>query len=298
MSSLLNETPAMMAFVRTVEAGSFSAAARDMKSTPSAVSKSVARLEKKLRTRLFLRSTRALTLTQDGQAFFDRVAPLLKQLDSSDQAFRDNGVLSGRLRISMPHDMAPLVLPDLFGRFASAYPELKLDIGLADRHVDLIREDYDVALRAGVLRENDLIVRKLADLPTVLVASPDYVEAVGSAATIEDLKSVPFVRYTMDGYQVPLRFQDGPDLETPGRISGDSGAALVHAARAGLGAAWLLRCLVAGELKSGQLVELAPGIGLPSLEFNAVHAFGHSAPVRVTAFCDFMANEARELAKL
>lgn len=106
MPNLLNEMPGLMAFVRTVEAGSFSAAARDLATTPSAVSKSVARLEKKIGARLFLRSTRALMLTQDGQLFFDRVAPLLRDLDASEEAIRSDVAPSGRLRISMPSEMA------------------------------------------------------------------------------------------------------------------------------------------------------------------------------------------------
>src|ERR1044072_8305998 len=111
MPNLLNEMPGLMAFVRTVEAGSFSAAARDLETTPSAVSKSVGRLEKKIGARLFLRSTRALTLTQDGQVFFERVAPLLRDLDSSGDAIRSEVAPSGRLRISMPSELAPLLLP-------------------------------------------------------------------------------------------------------------------------------------------------------------------------------------------
>ena len=126
MPNLLGEASGLMALVRTVEAGSFSAAARDLETTPSAVSKSVSRLERKIGTRLFLRTTRALTLTQDGQAFFERVAPLLKELDASDEAIASRSAPSGRLRVSMPGEFAPMLLPGLFTRFAAAYPDLHL----------------------------------------------------------------------------------------------------------------------------------------------------------------------------
>lgn len=139
MPNLLNETSGLMAFVRTAEAGSFSAAARTLDTTPSAVSKSVARLEKKIGSRLFLRSTRALTLTQDGQIFFERIAPLLRDLDSSDEAIGAGSPLAGRLRVSMPSELAPLLLPRLFTGFAADNPNLHLDIGLTDRFVDLIQ---------------------------------------------------------------------------------------------------------------------------------------------------------------
>ncbi|MCR9282614.1 MAG: LysR family transcriptional regulator [Rhodobacteraceae bacterium] len=298
MPNLLGETSGMMAFVRTVEAGSFSAAARALNTTPSAVSKSVAKLEKRLGTRLFLRSTRALKLTQDGQSFFDRVAPLLKQLDSSDDALTEQTEPSGRLRISMPHDMAALVLPSLFGRFAQTHPQLDLDIGLTDRYVDLIREDYDVVLRVGEPAEKDLMVRSLAVLPTVLVASPSFIDRSGMPDSVEALRTLPFVRYSRNGQLSSLTSQDGVSFTPSGRVNADSGAALIHAASEGLGIAWLLRCLVAEELRSGKLVELTPPMPLPKASFNALHAFGFTVPTRVRLFCDYMAKEAKSLAEM
>lgn len=298
MPNLLNETSGMMAFVRTVEAGSFSAAARDLTTTPSAVSKSVARLEKRLGTRLFFRSTRALKLTPDGRAFFERVAPLLKQLDSSDEAFSQQNAPSGRLRISMPHDMGPLLLPGLFSDFANAYPDLQLDVGLSDRYVDLIREDYDVALRVGRPTESDLIVRRMAVLPMTLVASPSFIDRWGMPHSLEALSTLPFVRYSMNGKVSPLMLGDGFKFSPSGRIRCDSGAALVQAALQGLGVALLLRYLVAEELRKGELVQLAPEISLPKGDFNALHAFGSSAPPRVQLFLDYMARESASLAEM
>jgi DNA-binding transcriptional LysR family regulator len=298
MPNLLDETSGLMAFVRTVEAGSFTAAARDLSTTPSAVSKSVARLEKKISTRLFLRSTRALTLTQDGQVFFERVAPLLRQLDASDDALQSQAAISGRLRISMPGELAPLFLPALFGSFAKTYPDLQFDVGLTDRFVNLVREDYDVALRAGTPVGEDLIVRHLADLPITLAASPAFLATWGSPKSTEDLERVPFARYTMGGAVQPIRLADGTSFIPKGRIDGDTGMALIHAARSGLGAAYLLRCLVTKELENGTLVNLAPDIALPKLPLSVLHAFGRTVPVRVRLFCDFMAGEARALAEL
>ncbi|WP_173509341.1 LysR family transcriptional regulator [Sinorhizobium psoraleae] len=295
MPNLLNETSGLMAFVRTVEAGSFSAAARNLDTTPSAVSKSVARLEKKIGARLFLRSTRALTLTQDGQIFFERVAPLLRDLDSSDEGIGSDAALSGRLRVSMPSELAPLLLPRLFTGFAADNPNLHLDIGLTDRFVDLIREDYDVVLRAGNPTQGDLIVRRLADLPMAIVASPAFLETWGNPLPVEHLAALPFARYVLGGLSQPVRLADGSSFVPAGRVDCDSGAALIQAALAGLGAAYLLRCLVAKELQAGALVTFASEIALPSLPFNALHAFGRTGPLRVKLFCDFIAREARAI---
>jgi DNA-binding transcriptional LysR family regulator len=298
MPNLLNETSGLMAFVRTVEVSSFTAAARDLATTPSAVSKSVARLEKKIGVRLFLRSTRALTLTQDGQSFYARVAPLLKELDASDEAINSGRSASGRLRISMPAELAPLVLPRLFGKFAPAFPDLRLDIGLTDRFVDLIREDYDVAVRIGVPAQDDLIVRRLTELPMVVVTSPTYLKSNGNPETSEDLANIPFARYTMGGMIQPVRLADGTSFTPKGRIDCDAGTTLIQAAREGLGAAYLMRCLVADELQSGMLVPLASHIAFPKLPLGVLHAFGRTAPIRVKLFCDFMAEEAKTLARL
>ncbi|WP_420853714.1 LysR substrate-binding domain-containing protein [Shinella kummerowiae] len=298
MPNLLDETSGLMAFVRTVEAGSFTAAARDLGTTPSAISKSVARLEKKIDTRLFLRTTRALTLTQDGQVFFERVAPLLRELDASDEAIRSEMTPSGRLRISMPAELAPLLLPRLFSAFAVDYPDLHLDVGLTDRFVNIVREDYDLALRAGTPTQDDLIVRRLADLPMVVVSSPAFLETWGNPRTAEALADLPFARYAMSGTVRPVHLADGTAFTPRGRIDCDTGAALIHAAHGGLGAAYVMRCLVADELRAGTLVSVAPDITLPTLPLSVLHAFGRTVPPRVKLFCDFMAGEAKALARL
>lgn len=295
MPNLLGETSGLMAFVRAVEAGSFSAAARDLNTTPSAISKSVARLEKKIGTRLFLRSTRALTLTQDGQVFFERVAPLLRDLNSSDEVIMSRTGPTGRLRVSMPGELAPLLLPAVFADFAAAYPELHLDVGLTDRFVNLVKEDYDVVLRVGNPTQGDLMVRHLVDLPMVVVASPPFLRRWGSQASAETLAGLPFARFALDGMVAPVRLGDGTSFIPSGRVDCDSGFAMIQAAHSGLGAAYLLRCLVAAELKSGTLVDLAPQLALPKLPFNALHAFGRTPPLRVRLFCDFVAEAAKAM---
>ena len=293
MPDMLSETSGLMAFVQTVEAGSFSAAARRLDTTPSAVSKSVARLEKKVGVRFFLRSTRALTLTQDGQALFERVAPLLRDLDASDDAIGLGAAASGRLRISMPSEFGSLLLPRSFSNFAADNPNLHLEIGLTDRFVDLIREDYDVVLRVGTVTQGDLILRNLAHLPMAIVASPEFLQDRGMPLSATDLEALPFARYILGGMVQAVRLADGTSFIPTGRVDCDSAAALIQAALAGLGAAYLLHCLVANELERGTLVVLAPEVALPVLPLNALHAFGRTVPSRVKLFCDFIAREAK-----
>jgi DNA-binding transcriptional LysR family regulator len=295
MPNLLNESPGLIAFVRTVEAGSFSAAARSLNTTPSAVSKSVGRLEKHIRARLFMRSTRALTLTPDGQAFFNRVAPLLKELDTSDDVIDAAAGVAGRLRISMPSELAGLLMEPLLSKFTKAHPQVHLDLGITDRPVDLIREDYDVVFRVGQTLQGDLMMRRLAELDMVLVASPAFVEACGNPATIDDLRDLPFARYTLGGRPQPVRFSNGVTISPRGSMDSDSGYGLHAAALQGMGIAHLLRCVVETDLRSGRLVRILPDEPLPALPFCALHAFARMVPVRVKLLCDFIAHEAKAL---
>lgn len=149
MSTLLNQSAGLVAFVRAVEAGSFSAAARNAGTTPSAISKAIRRLEGELGAQLLRRSTRTLSLTPDGQAFFNRIAPLLRDIQDSADAVRPTGGARGRLQVSMPGELGRLLMEPITTRFLATHPQLELDLALADRHVDVIGEGYDLVFRVG-----------------------------------------------------------------------------------------------------------------------------------------------------
>jgi DNA-binding transcriptional LysR family regulator len=294
MPNLMNEMTGLMGFVRTVEAGSFSAAARDMGTTPSAVSKSVARLEAVVESRLFLRSTRALSLTPDGHVLFEKVAPLLKELDNSGDVIQKSE-LSGRLRLSLPSELARLLMEPLFGRFAKANPDLHLDIGITDRRVDLVREDLDVVFRVGDELRGDLTVRRLASLEMILVASPDFLAKHGFPINLQELTALPFARYSSGGKALPIKFADGAEIVPRPAIDADSGHALRAAALYGIGVAYLMKCVVADDLVSGRLLPVMPGAALPEMPFSALHAFRRIVPARVRVLSDFIGKEVRAL---
>ncbi|SKB87847.1 LysR family transcriptional regulator [Sphingopyxis flava] len=277
------------AFVRAVEAGSFSAAARIAGTTPSAVSKSVERLEQRLGTKLFLRSTRALVLTVDGAAYYERVAPLLRALAEAGDVLSGADRARGLLRISLPGVVGPALVEGIARDFMPRHPEMKIDISITDRHVDLVREGFDVALRVGEVEDVDWMVRRLATLPLVLVAAPEWVERVGPPVTREALASLPHIRYRLGGRAYPIRFADGSDLLPEGVMDTDSGQAMRIAALGGIGVAQLLRLAVADDLASGRLVEVFPQDRLVPVPVQALHAFGRLAPLRVQLFTDFLA---------
>ncbi|QSX73876.1 LysR family transcriptional regulator [Lysobacter arenosi] len=292
--NLLNQMPSLIAFVRSVEAGSFSAAARIAGMTPSAVSKGIGRLEGELGAKLFRRSTRHLSLTPDGQAFFERVAPLLRGIDDSADAVRAGGDARGVLRISMPGEIGRLLLEPITRTFLARHEGLELDMSLSDRHVEVIREGYDVVYRVGVASDSELKSRTLAQLDMVLVASPVLLARHG-VSTLDELREIPFVRYLLYGRALPITFNDGTSIQPRGRIGLDTGAGLRAAALNGMGVAHLMKCTVQDDLDKGDLVEVMPHRGLPPLPLRAMHAFGNLTPARVRLLTEFIADEIQRI---
>lgn len=297
MSNLLSEAASLVAFVKAAEVGSFSAAARQMDTTPSAVSKSVARIERVLGVRLFLRSTRALTLTADGQRLLERVGPLLRDLQNAGDDLGPEKSLAGRLKISMPSEIARLMMDTIFERLAVSHPDLHLIVGTTDRFVDVIREDYDVAFRVGHIADTELTARKLGELETVLVASPALIERSGLPITIDELAHLPFARYFMPGRPFEITFKDGTRISPKGRIECDSAYALRTAAIHGLGVAHVMRYAVSDDIEAGRLIQLLDPRLLPSAPLTALHAFGSTSPLRIKLVCDLVAQELRSAAR-
>lgn len=291
MSSLLNQSASLIAFVRAVEAGSFSAAARNAGTTPSAISKSIARLETELNAKLFRRSTRMLSLTPEGQAFFERVAPLLQAIDDSADALRHTGGARGHLRVSMPSEIGRLLMPRIHSVFLADHPQVELDLTLVDHRVELIREGYDVIFRVGSLADSDLKSRTLAQLDMALVAAPALLEHWGNPSSIDQLRALPFVRYQLNGHTLPIVFANGETLVPRGRIGLDSGFGLRAAALEGMGVAYLMKCTVQQDLDRGDLLPVLPEERLPARAIHSLHAFGALTPIRIKLFADFVQQE-------
>ena len=289
MVSGLEPTTGLHAFVRAAETGSFSAAARLAGTTPSAVSKSVERLEKRLGVKLFLRSTRSLTMTVDGTAYYERVAPLLRSLDEAGDVLSGTGKASGSLRVSLPGVLCPTLVEHLTSDFFKRHPDIRLEISVTDRHVDLVREGFDAAVRAGAVDAVDWKIRRIATLPLVLVASPTWLKHAGSPKTRRELSQANHIRYRLGANTYPIRFADGSELATDGVMDTDSGQAMRIAALSGMGVTQLLRLAVADDLAAGRLVDVLPQDPLASVPIHALHAFGRLAPLRVHLFTDFLA---------
>jgi DNA-binding transcriptional LysR family regulator len=288
MTAIVDTSAGLAAFVRTIETGSFSDAARLLGASPSAVSKSVARLEARLGVRLIQRSTRTLALTAEGALYFERVAPLIQALADAEQALRTPDDVSGLLRVAAPSDLGRTVFAGWAERFARAHPRLKLELGIADRQVDLIREGYDVAIRVGALLDNRLTARRLTTLQPVLVAAPAYLARRGQPAERAELADHACLRYLTPAGPFPWTWADGSSVVPDGPFDTNDGIVLRQAALAGAGIAQLARIAVADDLAAGRLDIVLPHLPMPGLEVHALHAYGRQAPQRVRLFIAFL----------
>jgi DNA-binding transcriptional LysR family regulator len=292
LTTILEKTTGLVAFVRTAEEGSFSAASRVLGSSQSAVSKSVARLESRLGVRLFQRSTRTLSLTAEGQTYYDRVAPLLRAIDEADDVAAGDSTVKGLLRISAPQEFGRMLIARWSAEFLTKYPEVKIELNVTDRFVDIIREGYDVAIRMGTLTDSELISRKITDLNWVMVASPAYIQRNGLPRTIEDLDAHQGLRYAAGGKPWPVALANGQTLLLNSRFDTDDAGSIRRASLSGAGVAYLLRVTVSDDLASGDLVQLLPQLDLMQLPVYALHAFGKQLPARVRLFIEFLMQQA------
>ncbi|BAV48639.1 transcriptional regulator [Mesorhizobium loti] len=295
----INRSGEIEVFVRVVEAGSFSAAARALRMTPSAVSKLIARLEARLGARLVSRSTRKLQLTPEGTAFYESGLRILADMAAAEREAAAGAAPRGRLRVNSYVPFGVHRLIPLLPRFLERYPEISVDLVLTDSVIDLMAERADIAIRAGPLGESRLVARKLGQSPVVVVAAPSYLDAHGTPLTPADLDShnrmgFGFVRH-IDGW--PFLDAEGRAVMVPitGNTLVSDGEAMRLMTLAGAGISRLARWHVAADIAAGRMVALLEDFN-PGDE-EATHAVyvgqGRHLPARVRAFLDFLAETVR-----
>ena len=297
-----NRAGEMDVFVTAVEAGGFSAAGRKLGLSPSAVSKLVSRLEDRLGTRLLVRTTRALQLTPEGEAYLERGRRILAEIAETERLLSGGAkaVPRGRLRVSVSVGFGVLHVLPLVPEFLALYPEIELDVSLNDEVIDLIGERADVAIRAGVLRDSRLKARKLLETRRVIVASPAYLERHGTPRVPDDLDRHNCLRFNFRSSFDEWPFRDPATGEryarsVAGNFLGNSGATLRRLCLQGLGIARIGRFHVERDLAEGALVELLSDHAAEDREL--IHAVfpGHEhLAARVRAFVDFLAERLRE----
>ena len=287
---------AMEVFRAVAEAGSLSAAGRALGLTPSAVSRTIDRIEARLGVRLLLRTTRRLTLTAEGQAYLGAARRILADLDDAEQAVADQGAPRGRLRVSAALAHGRLVIVPLLSGFVARYPHILVEISLTDAVVDVAAGQADVAIRFGRLVDSALTVRKLGETGRIVVASPAYLARRGEPMTPEALHDHDCLNFNFRRVEPVWPFRrDGQDfaLTVRGPVEANNGETLTQLARDGVGITRVGAFSAEDDIRAGRLVPLLEAFNPGDREaIHAVFVGGANMPARVRVFVDYLA-EAR-----
>jgi DNA-binding transcriptional LysR family regulator len=286
-------------FVRVVELRSFSAAARALGTTTSAVSKRIARLEDRLGVRLLSRTTRRLSLTEAGSALFVRGSRILAELEAAElEVGRHGDRPHGTLRVNGPVVFGERHVAPLLPEFLSRHPEVQVDLSLSDRYVDVVEEGWDAVIRIGRPVDSGLIARRLGTARLVVCAAPSYLARHGVPEEPADLLAHNCLRYTMAQGRSEWNFRTADGgvraLAVSGNLRCDHGGAMHAAVREGLGIAMLPTFIVDDDLRSGALVELLRDHVASDVVINLVWPAGRHTQPKVKAFADFLAARCKE----
>jgi len=295
-----NRAGEMEVFVAAAELGSFSAAGRRLKLSPSAVSKLVTRIEDRLGTRLLARSTRLVTLTPEGEVYLARTRRILADIAETEQIVASGGkvVPRGLLRVNATLGFGERYLLPLAPEFLSLYPEIELDISLTDGVISLIEERTDIAIRSGAMGDSSLKAKKLKEVRRVIVASPAYIEQHGLPDTPQDLARHNCLSFNFSRSLNEWPFRDPASgdlyrLPVTGNASVNSGMAMRRLCLAGLGMGRMGEFHVKPDIEAGLLVPVLEDYNAEDLEvIHAVYAGHEHLAARVRAFIDFVAARA------
>lgn len=282
-------------FAKVASLGSFSAAGRALGLSQSMVTKHIAALEARLGVKLFHRTTRKLTLTEAGRGYLESAERILAEIEAADAAvaadrFEPRGVLRLNVPVSFgTHQVAPML-----AEFHARHPQVRVELGLNDRLVDLAEEGWDLVIRVGTLANSSLIARRIAPCRAVVCAAPSYLAARGTPRTLAELATHDCLGYTLStlvGADIwTFGAQADRALKIMGSLRANNGDALRAAAVAGQGIIYQPTFVVADDLRAGTLVALA--LDQPTVEFGGIYAVylpERNPAAKVRAFIDFLA---------
>jgi len=282
---------AMSAFVRVVETGSFSQAARQIGVGQPAISKTIAQLENRLQVRLLVRSTHGLTPTNAGARFYERAKTAIREADEAESEAKGAGVgLSGRLRISAATTFARLMVVPRLPEFLAAHPDLEVDVVLDDRMIDLVAEGIDITLRMGELADSAAVARTIATGRRSVVATPTYLEKHGVPLVPADIATHQAVVYTQLGNSWTFR-RNGTEASVvvSGRVRFTAAEGIRSAVKADMGLAVTSDWMFWPELQNGEVLRVLEDWDLPDIDLWAVFPTGRLASAKARAFADFVA---------
>jgi DNA-binding transcriptional LysR family regulator len=284
----------MLLFARVAERGSFSAAARAIDQTPSAVSRQIATLEDRLGVRLLHRTQSGVSLTEEGRAFRDRCADLAVRVAEAQEAMAAlGGRAQGALRVASTVAFGRQHLVPAIPAFLAAHPDIRLSLSLTDAPVDLSAEDAEIDVAIQFTEQVDqplAMARKIAPNRRVICAAPGYLDAVGAPERPEDLARLNCLRLSTvaSWNDWSLRAADGAPIRLGGNFEADSADAVYAATLAGMGVARLSAYMVAGDLAAGRLVRVLPGYEQHGSDIVALYADRRNLAPRIRAFLDHL----------
>jgi LysR family transcriptional regulator for bpeEF and oprC len=290
---MMDKLDAMRMFVRVVESGSFSQAARDLNTSQPTVSKQLAALEVRLGTQLLARNSRALAVTPAGQDYYEAAVRILQDIDAVEER-----ILAGQ---SAPAGLVRVTLSPAFGRmfviprlldFRDRFPDVAIEMDVSGRHVDLIDEGMDVAIRIGRLSDSALVARRIGDMRMITLASAGYLAKHGTPQTLDELLTHQRISYVYQGDVIGWGFDvDGRQVtvDSKGAFRTNDAEHVRGAVLAGLGIAHHASWLFTDVLASGEVVRILEQHAPPPFPINAVTAAGRRMPSRVRQFIDFLA---------
>ncbi len=276
-------------FVAVMDHGSFAAAARARGTSSGQASKLVAALEERLGTRLLNRTTRALALTELGQAYLARIRVLLEELDALDDSLTEaGGAPRGKLRLSAPQDFGALRLADLLNAFAARFPAIELEVIFTDRLVQLVEEGFDAAIRIGAPEDSGLIARKLGEMRVTLLAAPAYLAAHGTPRTPGELAGHACI--IDSNFREPRVWPfRGTSVAISGRLRYSTAHACLNAAEHGLGIAYVPDFVAETSLAEGRVVPLLEDWQLPPHAIRALFPSGRHMSRKLRVLLDYLA---------
>lgn len=288
----------MQAFVSVVDAGSFVRAADVLDTSKAAISRHVAELEQRLGVRLLNRTTRKLSLTDDGQTFYHRCSEILASVGEAESDLSSRSAeASGLLRISAPVTFGILHLAPLWGEFLSQHPKVEMDVSLSDRTVDLVEDGFDLAIRISSTPHPNLIARHLASTRMVLCASPKYLKRRGMPKQPQDLAGHDVISYSYWSSRDEWKF-DGPEgqvaVKTHPRIHANNGDTCLAAALQHQGIILQPSFLVERHLRSGDLKEIIPAYQSVELGIFVIYASRRQLPLKLRHLIDFLVEAFRK----
>jgi DNA-binding transcriptional LysR family regulator len=286
-----NRAGEMAVFLRVADSGSFSEAARQLLMTPSTVSKLVLRIEQRLGVRLVERSTRKLSLTKEGQVYYERCSQLLADLDNIESSLaRDAGTARGTIRINASVPLGTQAIEPLLPDFWREYPHIVIDLSLSDEIVDLFLDRTDIAFRIGPLADSSLTARRIGIARRKIVAAPSYLAAHGIPRTIEDLDGHNCLGFNFRRAHPVWPLKQGGriiDRMVQGNLLANNGETVRRLAVAGAGIARIADFHAGPDIVAGRLVEVLAETGHDTEEVNALFLGGPNIPQRIRLFLDF-----------